>query len=56
MGTQYKLINDFDLTFNDIITSDGEVQTKIVEKIVPNADIQARFIQNCQEMGILTTI
>jgi len=56
METPYKLTSDIDLTFDDIITLDGEDQAKTVENLVPTANMQARFMQNCLEMGILTTI
>lgn len=56
MGTQYKSTSDIDFTFDDIITLDAKDQAKIAENLVPIATMQARFMQNCLEMGILTTI
>lgn len=56
MGTQYKLTSDIDLTFDDIITLNAKDQAKIAEKLVPTVTMQAKFMQNCLEMGILTTI
>ena len=56
MEGQYSLVNGVDLTFDDVDMPKNEKISEISEKLRPTQAMQDRFMKNCVDMGILTTI
>lgn len=56
MSTRHELLDDTDLTFDDVIVAETENQVEIPENLIPTSSMQDRFMQNCVDMGILQTI
>lgn len=55
MKKQYSPTSDTDLTFDGVNVQDDEENVENSANSRPNAVMQERFMQNCVEVGILTT-
>jgi len=56
MSTKYELIDNTDLTFDEVTIHRNENQEQIPENLMPTSAMQDRFMQNCVDMGILRII
>ncbi len=56
MNQRYKLTDTTDLTFDDVIIPEHEKQSSNPVNLHPTVAQQAKFIQNCVDMGILLPI
>lgn len=55
MKKQYSLTNDTDLTLADVDTSKNVENVEVSGNLRPTQAMQDHFMQNCVDMGILTT-
>ncbi len=56
MNNQYALVDDLDLTFDDIELDVDDKPPTISEHLRPSAEMQDKFMQNCVALGILRKV
>jgi len=56
MNQKYKLKNEIDLTFDEVLSGDEPPINQASTDLRPTPAMQARFIQNCVDLDILELV
>jgi hypothetical protein len=56
METKFVLIDNIDLTFDDVIEENDSIQEENCDNLYPNRQMIDKFLQNCADLDVIRFI